>query len=49
MRSSGKLRVLLDSTYLLPIVGVRVEGIEEALIVLKKLREKYVRNLLYAF
>jgi len=40
MKSSRKLKLLLDSTYLLPIVGVEVEGIEEALIFLKRLRDE---------
>ena len=40
MKSSRTLKLLLDSTYLLPIVGVEVEGIEDALILLKKLRDK---------
>jgi len=40
MKSSRKLKLLLDSTYLLPIVGVEVEGIEEALILLKRLRDE---------
>jgi len=40
MKSSGTLRLLLDSTYLLPIIGVEVEGIENTLILLKKLRDK---------
>ncbi len=38
MSSSGeRIRLLLDTTYLLPIVGVWVEGVEEALLVLEKL------------
>ncbi|MDK2463587.1 MAG: PIN domain-containing protein [Candidatus Korarchaeota archaeon] len=37
MRSSA-IRILLDSTYLLPILGVDVEGVDEALRVLKGLR-----------
>ncbi len=40
MSYSARFRILLDSTYILPIVGVEVEGIEEALVVLKKLRRK---------
>jgi len=40
MKSSEKLRLLLDSTYLLPILGVEVEGIRNTLILLKKLRDK---------
>ena len=41
MSSSTELRILLDSTYILPIIGVEVEGINKALIVLRELgREK---------
>ena len=40
MKSSRKLKLLLDSTYLLPIVGVEVKGVENTLILLKKLRDK---------
>ena len=40
MKSSRTLKLLLDSTYLLPIVGVEVEGIKDALILLKKLRDE---------
>lgn len=40
MNSSAKLRILLDSTYILPILGVEVEGIDEALEVLRRLRRK---------
>jgi len=35
--NSSKLRVLLDTTYLLPILGVRVKGVERVIIKLKKL------------
>ncbi|MEM2902552.1 MAG: PIN domain nuclease [Candidatus Bathyarchaeia archaeon] len=40
MSSSGPIKLLLDSTYLLPIIGVEVEGVERTLITLKKLREE---------
>ena len=40
MKSSEKLRLLLDSTYLLPILGVEIEGIRNTLILLKKLRDE---------
>ena len=40
VRSSGKLRILLDSTYILPIVGVEVEGLREALAALRELRRE---------
>jgi len=39
MNSSDKLRLLLDSTYLLSILGVEVEGVEVVMKVLKKLYE----------
>ncbi|MEB2835858.1 MAG: PIN domain-containing protein [Desulfurococcales archaeon] len=35
--SEGRLRILLDTTYLLPIVGVDVEGVGEALRALERL------------
>ncbi|BES82412.1 PIN domain-containing protein [Pyrodictium abyssi] len=35
--SENRIRILLDTTYLLPVVGVDVEGVEEALTVLEKL------------
>ncbi len=35
--SENRIRILLDTTYLLPIVGVEVEGVEEALRTLEKL------------
>ncbi len=47
MSYSGKLAILLDSTYLLPIVGVEVEGIEKALKTLKKLRNAGVATYYY--
>jgi len=40
MKFSQTLKLLLDSTYLLPIVGVEVEDIEDALVLLKKLRDE---------
>ena len=40
MSSSTELRILLDSTYILPILGVEVEGIDEVLVVLRRLRRK---------
>jgi len=38
--SSAELRILLDSTYILPIVGVEVEGVERALVALGRLRRE---------
>ena len=38
MSSSDKLHLLLDSSYLLPILGVMVEGIEDILRLLRDLR-----------
>ena len=40
MSSLKKLRILLDSTYLLPIVGIDVEGINKVLLLLKKLHDE---------
>ena len=40
LSSSTELKILLDSTYILPIVGVEVEDIDKALIILKKLRRE---------
>ncbi len=39
MSSLSKLRILLDSTYLLPMLGVEVEDIENALTIAKKLHD----------
>jgi len=41
------MRILLDTTYLLPIVGVDVVGVEQALRVLKKLRDRGVAEYYY--
>ncbi|MEM3406941.1 MAG: PIN domain-containing protein [Nitrososphaerota archaeon] len=40
MNSSEKLKILLDSTYLLPIIGIDVENINEVLLLLKKLYDE---------
>ena len=37
MNSSAESKIVLDSTYILPILGIEVEDIEEALIILRKL------------
>ena len=47
MSSSRKMKILLDTTYLLPIVGVDVVGVEQALHVLKKLRDQGVAEYYY--
>jgi len=47
MRFSRTLKLLLDSTYLLPIVGVEVEDIKNALILLKKLRDESMAEYYY--
>ena len=39
MNSSAKNRILLDSTYLLPMLGVKVRGTEDTLRKLKRLRD----------
>ena len=38
MSSSGKLRLLLDTTYILPVLGVEVVGVERALETLWRLK-----------
>ena len=38
--SSARLEILLNSTYILPIVGVEVKGIWDVLVVLRKLRKE---------
>lgn len=40
MSSSARLEILLDSTYILPIVGVEVKGIRDVLVVLRKLKKE---------
>ena len=42
MKSSGQIQIklLLDSTYLLPVIGIEVEDIEETLLTLKRLCEE---------
>lgn len=47
MSSSADLRILLDSTYILPIVGVEVEGLDEILVVLKRLRRNKKASFYY--
>jgi len=47
MRRSRTLKLLLDSTYLLPIVGVEVEGVKNILILLKKLRDENIAEYYY--
>lgn len=38
MRYSGRLRLLLDTTYILPALGIEVEGVEGVLEALQRLR-----------
>ncbi|AEM39033.1 hypothetical protein Pyrfu_1170 [Pyrolobus fumarii 1A] len=47
MSSSKKLRILLDTTYLLPMVGVRVRGVEPTPEVLQRLWERGVLEAYY--
>jgi len=42
MSYSGKTRILLDTTYLLPIVRVDAEEMEEIMVVLRRLRDRGV-------
>ncbi len=47
MNSLDKIKLLLDSTYLLPIVGVEVEGTKRVLMLLKKLRSLGILEIYY--
>jgi len=47
MSYSGKTRILLDTTYLLPIVGVDVEGVEKVMVILRRLRDRGAVELYY--
>ncbi len=47
MKPSSRLRILLDSTYLLPIVGVEVEGTGKALATLRRLWRSRVLEVYY--
>ncbi len=47
MNYSGKIRILLDTTYILPIVGIDVEDIKKVIVLLKKLRDKGVAEFYY--
>jgi len=40
MSFSGKVRILLDSIYLLPIIGVDIEGVGDVMLILTKLRDE---------
>lgn len=42
------MRVLVDTTYILPVVGVSVEGIERVLVKLKELRQGGVVEVYYS-
>ncbi len=46
--AAGVVRVLLDTTYILPTIGVEVEGLGEALSLLRMLRERGVVELYYS-
>ena len=47
MSSSEKIKILLDSTYLLPIIGIDVEGISDTMVLLKSLRDRGVTEYYY--
>lgn len=47
MSSSAKLGILLDSTYILPVVGIEVEGTEKALEVLRRLKRNKAARFYY--
>ncbi len=40
-------RILLDTTYLLPIVGINVKGIDEVLIALSRMRRRFKAEFYY--
>ena len=46
--AGGRLRLLLDTTYLLPTLGVEVEGLEQVLEALYALRRKGLVELYYS-
>jgi len=48
MNYSGKIKILLDTTYLLPIVGIDVEDIEETITLLKSLRKESRLEIYYS-
>jgi len=48
VRSSAKLRLLLDTTYILPILGVEVEGVEGALEALRRLKRRKQVEIYYS-
>ncbi|BDR91863.1 hypothetical protein Vsou_09560 [Vulcanisaeta souniana JCM 11219] len=40
-------RILLDTTYLLPIVGINVKGLDEVLIALSRVRRRFKTEFCY--
>ncbi len=47
--SLNQIPILLDTTYIMPIIGIDVEDIEEALTTLRELySHDKIKNLLYA-
>lgn len=47
MNSSDKLRILLDTTYILPVMGVKVKGVDEILELLMTLRHSGLAEFYY--
>jgi len=48
VRYSGRLRLLLDTTYLLPVVGIEIVGVERALEALQRLRRQRRVDIYYS-
>lgn len=48
MSSAVKLRILLDTTYLLPIMGVEVEGLEDTLRIVRELSRRRIAKFYYS-
>ncbi|GAB6947220.1 PIN domain-containing protein [Vulcanisaeta sp. JCM 16161] len=47
MSIGAGIRILLDTTYLLPIVGINVKGVEEVLIALSRVRRRFRAEFYY--
>ena len=47
MSTGARLRILLDTTYLLPIVGIQVRGIDDALRALSRVKRKFRAEFYY--
>ena len=47
MSTGARLRILLDTTYLLPIVGIQVRGIDDALRALSRVKRRFRAEFYY--